>query len=67
MNLRRSFLWAGSAVLTVFLIVLLVKISKVDIDLTVQQLRSVSWVSFTKLVLLNGLLVYLSTAKVAED
>jgi uncharacterized membrane protein YbhN (UPF0104 family) len=63
MNLRRSFLWAGSAVLTIFLIVLLMKISKVSIDVTVQQLRSVSWVSFTKLVLLNGLLVYLPTAK----
>jgi Lysylphosphatidylglycerol synthase TM region len=63
MTLRRSFLWAASAALTVFLIVLLIKISKLDLRVTVQQLRSVSWFSFTKLVLLNGLLVYLSTEK----
>src|SRR3984885_14530724 len=63
MNLRRSFLWAASAALTVFLIVLLIKISRLDLSVTVQQLRNVSWLSFTKLVLLNGLLVYLSTEK----
>ena len=63
MNLRRSFLWASSAALTVFLIVLLIKISKLDLRVTVQQLRSVSWVSFTKLVLLTGLHVYLSSLK----
>ncbi len=63
MKLRRSFLWAASAILTVFLIVLLIKISKLDLHVTVQQLRSVSWASFGKLVLLNGVLVYLSTEK----
>src|ERR1700733_3607901 len=63
MNLRRSFLWAASAALTVFLIVLLIKISRLDLSVTVQQLRNVSWLSFTKIVLLNGLLVYLSTEK----
>jgi hypothetical protein len=63
MNLRRPFLWAASAALTVFLIVLLIKIGKLDLHVTVQQLRSVSWISFTRLILLNGLLVYLSTSK----
>ena len=48
MNVRRSFLWACSAALTVFLIVLLIKISKLDLRVTVQQLKSVSWVSFSR-------------------
>jgi uncharacterized membrane protein YbhN (UPF0104 family) len=63
MTLRRSFLWAGSGALTVFLIVLLIKISKLDLRVTVQQLRSVSWVSFLELVLLTALHVYLSSLK----
>jgi uncharacterized membrane protein YbhN (UPF0104 family) len=63
MNVRRSFLWACSAALTVFLIVLLIKISKLDVRVTVQQLKSVSWVSFSELVLLTGLHVYLSSLK----
>ena len=63
MNVRRSFLWATSAALTVFLIVLLIKISKLDLRVTVQQLKSVSWVSFSELVLLTGLHVYLSSLK----
>ena len=63
MNLRRSLLGIVSIALTVFLIVLLIRISKIDLRVTVQQLRSVSWLSFTKLLLLNGLLVYLSTEK----
>lgn len=63
MTLRRSFLWFLSAALTIFLIALLIKISKLDLRVTVQQLRSVSWVSFTKLVLLTGLHVYLSNQK----
>jgi uncharacterized membrane protein YbhN (UPF0104 family) len=63
MNLRRSFLWAASAALTVFFIVLLIKVSKLDLHVTLQQLRSVSWFSFTKLVLLTGLHVYLSSLK----
>jgi uncharacterized membrane protein YbhN (UPF0104 family) len=63
MTLRRSFLWAASAALTVFLIVLLIKISKLDLRVTLQQLRSVSWLSFTKLVLLTTLHVYLSNLK----
>jgi uncharacterized membrane protein YbhN (UPF0104 family) len=63
MTLRRSFVWAGSAVLTVLLIVVLIKISKLDLRVTVEQLRSVSWVSFTKLVLLTALHVFLSSQK----
>jgi uncharacterized membrane protein YbhN (UPF0104 family) len=63
MNLRRSFFWAASAALTVLLIILLIRIGKLNLHVTVQQLRSVSWLSFTKLALLNVLLVYLSTEK----
>jgi uncharacterized membrane protein YbhN (UPF0104 family) len=63
MKLRRSFLWATSAALTVFLIVLLIKISKLNLHVTVQQLRIVSWISFTKLVLLTAVHVYLSSLK----
>ena len=62
-NLRRSFFWVASAGLTVFLVVLLIKISKLDLHVTAQQLKSVSWFSFAKLALLNGVLVYLSTEK----
>jgi uncharacterized membrane protein YbhN (UPF0104 family) len=63
MTLRRSFLWTASAALSVFLIVLFIKVSKLDLRLTVQQLRSVSPVSFTALVLLTALHVYLSSLK----
>ena len=60
---RRFFWGVGSLALTASLIVLLVKISRIDLRDTVQQLRSVTWLSFAKLLLLNGLLVYLSTEK----
>lgn len=63
MTLRRSFLWAASAALTVLLIVVLIKISKLDLHVTLQQLRSVSWVSFGKLAFLTALHVYLSSLK----
>ena len=63
MTLRRSFFWTASAALTVFLIVLLIKISKLDLHVTVQQLKSVSWISFSKLVLLTAVHVYLSSLK----
>jgi hypothetical protein len=53
----------GSAALTVFLVFLLIKVGKIHLRVTLQQLRSVSWFSLTKLLLLNGLLVYLSTEK----
>ena len=63
MTLRRSVLWAGSAALTVILILILIRISKLDFHVTLQQLRSVSWVAFTRLVLLTGLHVFLSSQK----
>lgn len=63
MTLKRSLLWAGSVALTIFLIFLLVKVSKLDFRVTLQQLRSVSWISFTKLILLTGCHVYLSSLK----
>jgi uncharacterized membrane protein YbhN (UPF0104 family) len=63
MNSRRWFWWTLSGVLTVCFIVLLVKVSKLDLRVTVQQLKSVSWVSFSELVLLTGVHVYLSNLK----
>ena len=63
MTLRRSLLGVASAALTIALIVVLIKVGKIDLRFTFKQLRSVSLISFTKLLLLNGLLVYLSTEK----
>jgi uncharacterized membrane protein YbhN (UPF0104 family) len=63
MNVRRSFLWSASAALTIFLVVLFLKVSKLDFRVTIQQLRSVSWVSFATLVLLTTFHVYLSSLK----
>jgi uncharacterized membrane protein YbhN (UPF0104 family) len=63
MNVRRSFLWSASAALTIFLVVLFFKVSKLDFRVTIQQLRSVSWVSFATLVLLTTFHVYLSSLK----
>ena len=63
MTLRRSLWVIGSAALTILLIAVLIRLGKIDLRVTFQQLRSVSWISFTKLVLLTGLLVYLSTKK----
>ena len=63
MSFRRLLLLLGSAALAAGLIVLLIRLGKVDVWLTLYQLERVSAISFAKLVLLNGLLVYLSTAK----
>jgi uncharacterized membrane protein YbhN (UPF0104 family) len=63
MNVRRWLLWLGSAALTVLLIYVLIKVSKLDFRVTLQQLRSVSGIAFTKLVLLTALHVYLSSLK----
>jgi uncharacterized membrane protein YbhN (UPF0104 family) len=63
MNLRRSILWTVSAALTVFLVVLFVKVSKLNFRLTLQQLRSVGFGSFATLVLLTAFHVYLSSLK----
>jgi uncharacterized membrane protein YbhN (UPF0104 family) len=63
MNPRRLSLGIASAALTILLIILLVKIGKIDFRLTLQQLRSVTLVSLAELVLLTGLHVYLSSQK----
>src|ERR1700733_7379758 len=63
MKLRRPLLWVGSAVLTVVLVVVLFKVSKLDLRVTVQQLKSVSLAAFGKLVLLTAIHVYLSSLK----
>jgi uncharacterized membrane protein YbhN (UPF0104 family) len=63
MTLRRLSLGIASAALTILLIVLLVKVGKIDLRVTFQQLRSVTLVSLAQLVLLTGLHVYLSSQK----
>jgi uncharacterized membrane protein YbhN (UPF0104 family) len=63
MKLRRPLVWAGSAVLTVVLVVVLFKVSKLDLRVTLQQLGSVSFSAFSKLVLLTAFHVYLSSLK----
>jgi uncharacterized membrane protein YbhN (UPF0104 family) len=63
MTVRRVFLLLASVALGVILVALLIRVGKIDLRLTLLQLESVSRVAFVKLVLLNGLLVYLSTAK----
>ena len=63
MTLRRGLLLLASVALGVILVALLIRIGKIDLRLTLQQLKSVSPLAFFKLVLLNCLLVYLSTAK----
>jgi uncharacterized membrane protein YbhN (UPF0104 family) len=60
---RRVFLLLASVALGVVLVALLIRVGKIDLRLTLLQLESVSRVAFVKLVLLNGLLVCLSTAK----
>ena len=62
-TLRRVFLLLASIALGVVLIYLLIRVGKIDLRLTLLQLESVRRVAFVKLVLLNGLVVYLSTAK----
>src|SRR5271165_291314 len=62
-TLRRVFLLLASVALGVVLVALLIRIGKINLRLTVLQLKSISPVAFAKLVLLNGLLVGLSTAK----
>jgi hypothetical protein len=63
MSWRRFLLGLASVALAFLLVALLIRVSKIDLRVTLQQLRSVSWLSFTKLLVLNGLLVYLSTEK----
>jgi uncharacterized membrane protein YbhN (UPF0104 family) len=63
MKSRRPLVWAGSAVLTLVLVVALFRISKLDLRVTLQQLRSVSLAAFSKLALLTAFHVYLSSLK----
>ncbi len=63
MTFRRMFLLLASIALGFVLIVLLIKVGKIDLRLTLLQLESVTPLAFVKLVLLNGLLIYLSTEK----
>lgn len=63
MTLRRSFLAVASVALAIVLIALLIRVGKINLRVTLQQLRTVSLISFTKLVLLNVLLVYFSSEK----
>lgn len=63
MSLRRVLLALGSTALAVLLIALLIRVGKIDLRLTLYQLRNASPGAFVKLVLLNGVLVYLSTEK----
>jgi len=62
-TLRRLFLAIASVALAIVLVALLIKIGKIDLRVTLQQLRSVSLFSFAKLVSLNVLLVYFSSEK----
>ncbi len=61
--MRRALLMIASLALAVALIVLLLRIGKVDLLVTLQQLKRVSLIAFAKIALLNVLLVFLSTEK----
>ena len=63
MTKRRLFLMFVSVALAAALIILLIKIGKVDLRVTLHQLKSVSLISIAKLVLLNVLMVCFSTEK----
>jgi uncharacterized membrane protein YbhN (UPF0104 family) len=63
MTARRWLWWTGSLALTTVLIIVLVRVSKLDFGVTVRQLRSVRWFSFAQLCLLTALHVYLSSQK----
>jgi len=63
MTLRRALLLVASIALGIVLIALLIRFGKIDVRQMLLQVRSVSRLAFVKLVLLNGLLVYLSTEK----
>ena len=63
MTLRRVLLLLASITLGVLFVVVLLRIGKINPPQTLLQLQSVSRLAFVKLVLLNGLLIYLSTEK----
>ena len=63
MSVKRALQLVASFGLSVALLALLIKIAKIDVRLTLQQLRAVSWIAFTKIVLLSCLFNLLSTEK----
>ena len=63
MSFRRLAMTFVSIALGVGFIILLTRIGKIDIRMTLHQLGRVSRIDFIKLILLNSLLIYLSTAK----
>jgi len=63
MSLRRVLLTLGSIALSAVLIVLLIRVGNIDLRSTLYQVEGVSRFIFLKLVLLNVLLICLSTAK----
>ena len=63
MTMRRSLLMAASVALAIVLIVLFIKLGKVDLWLTLHQLMSVSLVDFARIILLNAGMIVLSTEK----
>jgi hypothetical protein len=63
MTKRRLFLMFVSVALAAALTIMLIKAGKVDLRLTLHQLKSVSLIAFAKIVLLNALLICLSTEK----
>lgn len=63
MKLRRILFLIFSALLAGFLIVLLIHLGRVNLHVTVQMLGRVSVINFVELVLLNGLLIGISTVR----
>ena len=63
MTRRRSLFLIASFALSAVLITVLIKVGRIDLHTTLLQLQNVRWVPFTKVILLNFLLVLISTAK----
>jgi uncharacterized protein (TIRG00374 family) len=63
MTRRRAFLLVASFALSAVLIAVLIKVGQIDLRATLRQLHNARWVPITKLLLLNTLLVFISTAK----
>lgn len=63
MSRRRSFLLVLSFALSAVLIVVVIKVGKIDLHATLQQLENVNRGAFAKLILLTGLHVFLSNLK----
>jgi uncharacterized protein (TIRG00374 family) len=63
MKIRRMILLLASLALGCFLVAILVRFGKVDLRLTVSQLAHASLLGMLKLLMLNGVVVLLSTMK----